>query len=254
MARAALLLAWAGLLAACSGAPLPIANSQGEELRFPAADRPVARIVSPRWSDEETRDRLNEAERVMDRARISPGMTIADIGAGEGYYTIRLASRVGAEGRVLAEDIVPEVRDALAARVAREQLANVSVRLGEADDPKLPGNSFDRVLMVHMYHEIEQPYEFLWHLRPSVKADGAVVVVDANRTTQNHGTPPALLECEFAAVGYQRIHQEAMPSAGGYLAMFRPVGPRPAPEAIRPCRVEQSGAAVPVGPAAHKAK
>ena len=223
------------LAAACSGAPVAIVNKV-EEPRFPAADRPVARIVSARWSTEEARDRLNEAETVMDRARIAPGMTVADIGAGEGYYTIRLASRVGAKGRVLAEDIVPEVRDALAQRVTRERLDNVSVRLGEPDDPELPTNSFDRVLMVHMYHEIAQPYEFLWNLRPSIRPDGAVVVVDADRSTQNHGTPPALLECEFAAVGYKRIEQQDMPSAGGYIALFRPVGPRPKPEAIKPCR------------------
>ncbi|MFX6296413.1 class I SAM-dependent methyltransferase, partial [Acinetobacter baumannii] len=85
---------------------------------------------------------------------------MADIGAGEGYYTIRLAARVGKDGRVLAEDIVPDVRDALAARVAHDRLDNVSVRLGEPADPKLPDASFDRVLMVHMYHEIAQPYEF----------------------------------------------------------------------------------------------
>src|SRR3546814_2121601 len=130
-------------------------------------------------------------------------MTVADIGAGQGYYTVRLANRVGAEGRVLAEDIVPQVRDALAERVARERLDNVSVRLGEPADPKLPPNSFDRVLMVHMYHEIQQPYEFLWRLRPSLAATGEVIVVDADRVPQNHGMPPKLLECEFAAVGYR---------------------------------------------------
>ena len=105
----------------------------------------------------------------MDRAGIKKGMTVADIGAGEGYYTIRLAQRVGKEGRVLAEDIVPAVRDALAERVARERLDNVSVRLGLPADPRLPEASFDRMLMVHMYHEIEQPYEFLWRLRPALK-------------------------------------------------------------------------------------
>ncbi|MFD1787686.1 class I SAM-dependent methyltransferase [Sphingomonas floccifaciens] len=224
-----------GLLAtACSGAPVP--RNKADDPRFPSPDRPIAKIVSPRWSTEEARDRLREADKVMDLARIAPGMTVADIGAGEGYYTIRLASRVGAKGRVLAEDIVPEVRDKLAQRVTRERLDNVSVRLGEADDPELPENSFDRVLMVHMYHEIEQPYKFLWNLRPSLKANGAVVVVDANRSTQDHGTPPALLTCEFAAVGYKRIELRAMPSAGGYIALFRPEGPRPAPEAIKPCR------------------
>lgn len=204
---------------------------------FPAPDRPVARIVSARWSTEEARDRKNEAGEVMDKARIAPGMTVADIGAGEGYYTIRLAQRVGASGRVLAEDIVPATRDALAERVTRERLQSVSVRLGEPADPKLPAGSFDRVLMIHMYHEIEQPYEFLWRMRPSLKPDGLVIVVDADRPTQNHGTPPALLKCEFAAVGYQLVSTDDMPSAGGYLAAFRPVGPRPDPSAIKGCRL-----------------
>jgi ubiquinone/menaquinone biosynthesis C-methylase UbiE len=221
---------------ACDGSRPLIQREPEKPGPFPAADRPVASIVSPRWSSEEARDRLREAAGVMDRAAIAKGMTVADIGAGEGYYTVRAAARVGRHGRVLAEDIVPAVRDQLAERVARERLDNVSVRLGDAADPKLPDTSFDRVLMVHMYHEIEQPYEFLWNLRPALKPDGSVVVVDADRPTQNHGTPPALLRCEFAAVGYRLVSSQAMPSAGGYLAMFRPVGPRPDPAAIHACR------------------
>jgi ubiquinone/menaquinone biosynthesis C-methylase UbiE len=161
---------------------------------------------------------------------------VADIGAGEGYYTIRLAQRVGPKGRVLAEDIFAATRDRLAERVARERLNTVSVRLGAPADPKLPANSFDRVLMVHMYHEVERPYEFLWRMRPALKPGGLVVVVDADRATQNHGTPPALLRCEFAAVGYREVSRTMMPSAGGYLAAFRAEGPRPEPRAIRACR------------------
>ncbi|MDR6851880.1 ubiquinone/menaquinone biosynthesis C-methylase UbiE [Sphingomonas sp. BE123] len=234
-AGAALILFPALMLAGCDETrPRPEAEPS-EALVFPAADRPVAPIVSSRWSTEEARDRLNEADTVMDLAEIRPGTTVADIGAGEGYYTVRLSARVGPKGRVLAEDIVPEVRDALAQRVARERLDNVSVRLGEADDPKLPDNSFDRILMVHMYHEIAEPYEFLWRMRPSLRSDGLVVVVDADRSTENHGTPPALLKCEFAAVGYRLVAMRDMPSAGGYLAMFRAEGPRPDPAAIRPC-------------------
>ncbi len=224
------------LIAACDvgvGSLSPQRDGAGP---FPAADRPVARIVSSRWSTEEARDRLNEADEVMNKAGIKPGMTVADIGAGEGYYTIRLAERVGTEGRVLAEDIVPEVRDSLAERVVRERLQSVSVRLGEPADPKLPENSFDRVLMVHMYHEIEQPYEFLWRMRPALKPDGLVIVVDANRPTQNHGTPPALLKCEFAAIGYEQVSMSEMPSAGGYMASFRTRGPRPEPRAIKACK------------------
>ena len=226
------------LATACDGSQPLIQQQVKAPGPFPDADRPVATIVSSRWSNEEARDRVREADTVMDRAGIRPGMTVADIGAGEGYYTIRLAARVGEEGRVLAEDIMPSVRDQLAERVSRERLANVSVRLGAPADPRLPGNSFDRVMMVHMYHEITQPYEFLWRLRPSLKPDGLVVVVDADRATQNHGTPPALLRCEFAAVGYAQVSSEPLPSAGGYIATFRAQGPRPEPEAIRACRLQ----------------
>lgn len=225
-------------LAACDGSKPLIKRPEKREPVFPVADRPVANIVSSRWSTEEARDRVREAEQVMDRADIRPGMTVADIGAGEGYYTIRLASRVGAEGRVLAEDIVAGVRDALAERVARERLDTVSVKLGEPDDPKLPAASFDRVLMVHMYHEIAQPYEFLWRMRPSLKPGGLVVVVDADRATQDHGTPPSLLACEFAAVGYAQVASAEIPGTGAYLATFRATGDRPEPQAIRACRID----------------
>jgi SAM-dependent methyltransferase len=224
-------------LTACDGSKPLIKHETKAPGPFPAADRPVASIVSSRWSNEEARDRLNEAEEVMDKADIREGMTVADIGAGEGYYTIRLATRVGKDGRVLAEDIVASVRDQLAERVARERLDTVSVRLGEPNDPKLPPASFDRVLMVHMYHEIAQPYEFLWRLRPALKPDGLVVIVDANRPTRDHGTPPPLLKCELAAVGYTQVAMEDMPSAGGYMATFRATGKRPEPAGIVPCRM-----------------
>ena len=219
-------------LTACNTSPAATTPTQ-----FPAAARPVASIVSPRWSDEDSRDKAGESVEVMDRAGVKPGMTVADIGAGEGYYTIRLAARIGAKGRVLAQDIVPEVRDALAERVTRERLDNVSVKLGTPDMPGLPDHSFDRVFLIHMYHEIASPYAFLWHLRPATKAGGRVVVVDANRPTNQHGTPPALLKCEFAAVGYKQVDFQMMPSAGGYLAAFEPSGVRPEPGAIRACKV-----------------
>ena len=192
--------------------------------------------MSARWADEEERDRLLEAETVMDLAAIKPGMTVADIGAGEGYYTIRLARRVGAQGRVLAEDIVAQTRDRLAQRVERERLDNVSVRLGKPDDPELPAASFDRVFMVHMYHEIESPYAFLWHLRPSLKSGGLVIVVDVDRPIEQHGTPPSLLECEFRAVGYRRVVRRDLPRSGAYLAAFVPAGTRPEPKGIKPCK------------------
>lgn len=222
------------LLAACgSAAPKP--DAEVKPTAFPEAHRPVSPIVSSRWSTEEARDRLNEAETVMDRAAIKPGMTVADIGAGEGYYTVRLATRVGEDGRVLAQDIVPAVRDKLAERVNREALDNVSVKLGEPADPKLPADSFDRIFLVHMYHEIQQPYEFLWRLRPALRPGGRVVVVDADRPTADHGTPPELLDCEMRAAGYTRVEFQQMPSAGGFFALYEARGPRPDPDTIKPC-------------------
>jgi len=224
------------LLAGCSGSAGPRPDRDIPSSEFPAAHRPVAPIVSSRWSTEEARDRLKEADHVMDLAGVKRGMTVADIGAGEGYYTIRLAQRVGAKGRVLAEDIIPEVRNTLAERVYREQLDNVSVRLGAPADPKLPERSFDRILMVHMYHEIEAPYEFLWRMRPSLKDGGQVIIVDADRPTANHGTPPALLACELAAVGYRQTEARALPQPGTYMRAFEPVGKRPAPGDIVVCK------------------
>jgi ubiquinone/menaquinone biosynthesis C-methylase UbiE len=204
---------------------------------FPKADRPVASIISTRWSNEEARDRLREADQIMDAADVRRGMTVADIGAGEGYYTVRLARRVGQHGRVLAEDIMPEIIDALGQRVNRENWTNVSVKLGTPDDPKLPVASFDRIFMVHMYHEIEEPYAFLWRLYPALKPAGQIIVVDANRLTQRHGTPPLQLKCEFEAVGYRQVELRQSPFAGGYMARFVASGKRPAPGDIKPCIV-----------------
>ena len=178
------------LLAAC--------RDQAEESPFPKPKRPVSPIVSSSYSNEDARDSVREAQTVMDLADIEEGMYVADLGAGEGYYTVRLAPLVGRRGRVLAEDIVPETRDALADRVNRDDLHNVAVKLGRPNDPLLPDASFDRIFMIHMYHEIERPSEFLWNLRADLKKNGRVVVVDADRPTDRHGTPPRLLICEFA--------------------------------------------------------
>jgi ubiquinone/menaquinone biosynthesis C-methylase UbiE len=202
---------------------------------FPLPDRPVSPIVSPRFSNEDERDRYKEAETVMKLGDVAAGMTVADIGAGEGYYTVRLAPLVGKKGRVLAEDIVPQTRDNLARRVTREALDNVAVKLGLPNDPQLPDASFDRIFMIHMYHEIERPAEVLWHLRAALKPGGRVVVVDADRPTDRHGTPPRLLVCEFGAIGYELTRFERLADTQSYFAQFAPRGPRPAPEQIKVC-------------------
>jgi ubiquinone/menaquinone biosynthesis C-methylase UbiE len=233
--RARTQLRRAALAVAASSLLLFGCHKSAPKSRFPEPQRPVAPIVSPRYLNEDARDRVGEASTVMRLAGIQNGMWVADVGAGEGYYTVRLAPLVGKKGRVLAQDIVPETVSSLAARVTRERLDNVAVKLGLPNDPKLPAVSFDRVFLIHMYHEVQRPSEFLWNLRGSLKADGRVVVVDADRPTSRHGTPPKLLICEFGTVGFRLTKFERLPDFESYFAEFEARGPRPLPEEIPVC-------------------
>lgn len=207
-------------LAGCKRIPDEDANRPETALAYPPASRPVSDLAGNQWSTETARDKRGEAEEIMKAAGLKPGMTVADIGAGEGYYTVRLAERV-----------------------AREELNNVSIKLGAPDDPRLPEDSFDRIFLVHMYHEVREPYAFLSRLRPSIRRDedggtydgGEVIVVDVDRPFVQHGIPPKQLFCEFEAVGYQLIGYMERPELGGYFARFRPVGKALLPGKIKPC-------------------
>lgn len=205
---------------------------------FPRAYRPVSALAGNGFSTEDQRDSVGEDKVVMDLAQIRAGTTVADIGAGEGYYTVRLAERVGRKGRVLAQDIDRPVLERLGNRVQRERLDNVSIKLGAIDDPRLPQSSFDRVFMIHMYHEVGEPYAFLWRLRPALKPGGQVIVVDVDRPTDQHGIPPAQLFCEFQTVGFRLVEFVRKPELRGYYAQFEAAGSRPEPSAIKPCRVK----------------
>jgi SAM-dependent methyltransferase len=205
---------------------------------FPAPSRPVARIVTDTWRNEQSRDQAGEAERVMNLLGVTNGMTVADIGAGSGYYTVRLARRVGLTGHVYAEDVVPDYLERLAQRVRSEGLAGeVTLVRGEPHDPRLPPNSLDLALLVHMYHEVEQPYGLLWNLRPALRPNAKVAIIDARKQTEVHGTPPDLLRCELAAVGYRQTAFYDLQEST-YLAVFTPPSPGSgpvSPAAIRPC-------------------
>lgn len=202
---------------------------------FPRAYRPVSATTGNPVSTESARDDRREAETVMDLAGVRLGMSVADIGAGEGYYTVRLASRVGGNGRVLAQDIDDAALKRLGARVERERLDNVSIKLGAPDDPRLPENSFDRIFLVHMYHEVEEPYAFLWRMHPALRSGGQVIVVDVDRPTDQHGIDPRLLFCEFASVGFRLVEFVRKPELAGYYAQFEVSGNRPDPQDIDPC-------------------
>ena len=221
-------------LAACDEAPVD--NRADSARAFPLPDRKVSDLGSNQFAPETQRDSVGEARKVMDLAEITPGMTVADIGAGEGYYTVRLAERVGAEGRVLAQDIDPDALQRLGARVERERLDNVSIKLGAPDDPMLPDNSFDRIFLAHMYHEVREPYAFLWRMWPALREGGQVIVVDVNRPTDEHGIHTLLLSCEFVRSGYDFVAFNDAPEIKGYYAQFNASATRPDPQDIRPCQ------------------
>ncbi|MCR2833712.1 class I SAM-dependent methyltransferase [Parerythrobacter lacustris] len=236
MTRAALLaLVLPVALAAISCTP-PASDRRESSRQFPEPDRPVSSLGSNEFSTETTRDNRGEAETVMDLAGIETGMTVADIGAGEGYYTVRLADRVGKGGRVLAQDIDDAALGRLGTRIERERFDNVSIKLGAPDDPRLPENSFDRIFLVHMYHEVQEPYAFLWRMWPALRENGQIIVVDVNRPTDQHGIDPLLLSCEFRSAGFELVAFKDKPELAGYYAQFKRAANRPEPKDIKPCR------------------
>ena len=169
---------------------------------------------------------------------IKSGITIADIGAGSGYYVVRLSPIVGAGGRVIAEDIKPEYLRSLRKRVRDLGLQNVTISLGEPHDPRLPADSVDVAILAHMYHEIAQPYALLYNLVPALKSGARVGIVDAFAPTSQHGTPPRVLRCELAAIGYGEISLNRLNGSNAYLAVFAPpsVASRTRPETIVACK------------------
>lgn len=230
------ILAAVGLCCALAACDTAEQDNRPETSRdFPRPYRPVSQLAGNAFSTEQARDDRREADTVMDQAAITEGMTVADIGAGEGYYTVRLAARVGPEGRVLAQDIDDAVLRRLGSRVERDRLDNVSIIRGDLDDPNLPENSFDRIFMVHMYHEITEPYAFIWRMRPALREGGQVIVVDVDRPADQHGINPQLLFCEFERVGYRLVEFVRKPQIAGYYAQFEVSGERPEPQDIEPC-------------------
>jgi predicted methyltransferase len=215
-----------------------IAPSSIPPIAFPKPDRPIADIVSPIWRGEKERDAAREPQQLVRLLDIKPGMTVADIGAGSGYYVARLAPIVGPGGLIIAEDVVPEYLRGLRDRVKRLHLRNVTVARGEPHDPLLSAHSVDVAILVHMYHEITQPYGLLFNLAPAFKPGGRLGIVDASGPISEHGTPPGLLRCELAVVGYSEVGFHQLEGSNAYLAVFSPPSDesRPRPDAMTACK------------------
>lgn len=177
----------------------------------PVTGRQIAGVMGHQgagWlerGEREAEERVSVAVRALE---VAPGEVVADVGAGTGYYTIRLADRVGPKGRVFATDIQPEMLDMLRARVQRAGLTNVELVRGLPDDPKLPANTFDMILMVDVYHELSQPQVMLQRLKAALKPTGRLVLLEFRKEDPQvpirleHKMTVAEARAELEAEGY----------------------------------------------------
>lgn len=208
------------LLLACA-----IAIAAAETVSLPASPVPLTqskatgRLFAPLnlgLLEAPDRDQWQKPEQIMDALRIAEGSSVADLGAGGGWFTIRLARRVLPNGVVYAEDIQPEMIEVIRQRVQRENLPNVKPVLGTAKDPRLPPG-IDAVLIVDSFHEMEDPVTLLRNVARSLKPQGLVGVADFNPggggpgpAPEDRADPHAVIKAA-AAAGMQLIKREAVP-------------------------------------------
>jgi SAM-dependent methyltransferase len=144
-----------------------------------------------------------QINRVMDILRITAGKSVADIGAGSGWFTVRAARRVGGTGLVYAIDINPEATRYIAQRGEREKLRNIKTILSKPNDPLLPPGSVDAVLLLKTYHEVAHPVEMLRNLRPVLRPGAKVGVIDRNGNGEDHGVGSDVVIREAQQAGYR---------------------------------------------------
>jgi len=149
------------------------------------------------------RDQRLQIERVMDLLGLKPGKSVADIGAGSGWFSVRAAHRVAPSGTVYAEDINPEAITYIRQRAARENLPNIHVIQGTPDNPKLMPASVDAVLMLKVYHEVANPLELLRNLRPALRPHARIGVIDRNGTGTDHGLNARVVIHEMDEAGFR---------------------------------------------------
>lgn len=179
--------------------------------RHPVSGRvfaPVMGVGGAGWLERGEREQEEAPSKAIEALELKPGMVIADIGAGSGYYTSRMSKRVGATGRIFATDIQPGMIALLDRRVASEGLTNVTTILGAMDDPKLPPASIDLAIMVDVYHELQEPQAFLQRLKGAFKPDGRLVLLEFRKEDPNipilevHKMSVAEVKAELEAEGF----------------------------------------------------
>jgi len=154
----------------------------------PVTKRPIAGVMGMGGADWLTRpERAAEEhpEEALDAIGILPGSVVGDVGAGVGYFTEKLARRVGPNGKVFANDIQPEMLTQLRKNMAKLGIGNVQTIVGAEDDPHLPANTLDLVLLVDVYHEFSKPQAMLRHIRESLKQNGRLVLLEYRKEDPN---------------------------------------------------------------------
>jgi predicted methyltransferase len=208
----------AAALAALAAGTLPPATAQVRHGRlFPPED--LADLEGP------DRDAWQQPGRIMDALGIADGAVVADIGAGGGWFTVRLAHRVGPNGVVLAEDVQRQMIESIERRVLREGLRNVRTVLGRDDDPRLPKDALDAVLIVDAYHEVQNRIALLRNIREALKPSGRLGIVDFRLDGGGPGPPmderidPSAVVADARTAGLQFLaHETFLPYQ--YLLVF----------------------------------
>lgn len=229
----------ASALAGCSAfpaaqqtrrAPAPTPDKSANTQATPEPPAPsIERATSEPYTgdlsifEDPEREKNLQIDRVMDLLEISEGRSVADIGAGSGWFTVRAARRVGAGGSVYAVEINEEFVKHIEKRAAAEQLSNVRAVLGREDDPALPPSSVDAVLILKTYHEVAQPVRLLSNLRRSLREGALVGVIDREGKGDDHGISKALVIEEAASAGYALVseHDFVKPDKMDYFLIFR---------------------------------
>ena len=139
---------------------------------------PTMSAAGAGWLDRSERAREEQPDKALDVIGLHPGMMVADVGAGTGYMSIRMARRVAPSGKVYSEDIQPEMLSLLRDHAAAAKVANIETILGTQSDPKLPSNTLDLVLLVDVYHEFSEPQKMLDAIRQALKPDGRLVLLE----------------------------------------------------------------------------
>jgi ubiquinone/menaquinone biosynthesis C-methylase UbiE len=188
-------------------------------------NRPVSEPYTGDLSifEDENRAKNLQIDRVMDLLKISEGKSVADLGAGSGWFTVRAAKRVGGRGKVYAVEINQEYINHINERAKKENYTNIQTVLGTEDNPKLLNRSIDAVLILKTYHEIGQPVRVLQNLKKSMKKDGLLGIIDRSGKGDDHGIDKEKVVEEAKRAGFvlKEEHDFVKPDDMDYFLIFQ---------------------------------